>query len=149
MADGQTDWLVVGARRTRAQRLLEAVTAKEEERMIELLRRRSRLKALLHHEEENYRQELQQKYLEVEKERLERRVKAAEELQAREEDERVKFVLRADEQRRKQQCHYYREAYSREIQRYLNESRPQEITLRNQLREAYGIVKKASAVQED
>ncbi|XP_068202394.1 cilia- and flagella-associated protein 53-like [Palaemon carinicauda] len=149
MADGQTDWLAVGARRTRAQRLLEAVTAKEEERMRELLRRRSRLKALLHHEEANYRQELQEKYWELEKDRLERRVKAAEELQAREEDERMKFVLRADEQRRKQQCHYYRDAYSREIQKYLNESRPQEITLRNQMTKAYGVQKKMSAVQDD
>ncbi|KAG7175969.1 uncharacterized protein LOC121880029 [Homarus americanus] len=139
MAESQTDWEVCGERRRRARRVAEVLAAKEEEYRGALHHRRCRLRALLEGEAARLHDELKKKFSNLQEQQLADRVEAAAVAQEKLEEERLRRVHQADDQRRRQQCHQYREAYSREMQRYLNESRPHEITLKNHMRRLYGV----------
>ncbi|XP_050690031.1 uncharacterized protein LOC126982195 [Eriocheir sinensis] len=157
MTDPQTDWLACGARRTRAQRVAEVVAAREEEHRQQLnLRRCSSplshcphyrcrlspflcgLREMLEEEEARHRRELHQRFVQIYEHQRVARMEAAEREKNTQEEERRRQVRLADEQRRREHCHVYREEYSRQLQQYLNETRPLEIQLRNHLRERYG-----------
>ncbi|XP_069990727.1 trichohyalin-like [Penaeus vannamei] len=165
MAEEQTDWLACGVRRTRAQRVNEILEAKEADRRAQLHHRRVRLRRLLEEEHEEFQREMDLRLVDFRRreglktetpftflrtsirtysrlsplQKHEERLAEIAALREQEETERAKRVHLADEMRRRQQCHQYREAYSREVQRYINDSRPHEITLRNQMRELYGV----------
>ncbi|XP_071547695.1 uncharacterized protein [Panulirus ornatus] len=135
----QTDWLACGERRCRAQRVAEVVAAREDQYLADLHRRRCRLRVLLEEEEAVLEREMRQKVTQHYERELAARVEAAAAAANQLEEERLRQVHLADEQRRRHQCHQYREAYSREVQRYLNQTRPHEITLRNHMRRLYGV----------
>ncbi|XP_042887945.1 trichohyalin-like [Penaeus japonicus] len=139
MAEEQTDWLACGARKCRAQRVNEILEAKEADRRAQLHLRRIRLRHLLEEEQEILKMEMDQRIEDFKRRQHEERLAEIAALREREETERAKQVHLADEMRRRQQCHQYREAYTREVQRYINETRQHEITLRNQMRKHYGV----------
>ncbi|XP_053633315.2 uncharacterized protein [Cherax quadricarinatus] len=139
MAEEQTDWLACGRRRCRAQRVAEVVAAREEQYQANLHLRRCRLRVLLQEEAERQQQELRTRARLLHEQQHAARVEAAAAALDQQEQQRLQLVQLADEHRRRLQCHEYREAYSREIQRLLNESRANEVTLRNQMRSQYGV----------
>ncbi|KAK3865342.1 hypothetical protein Pcinc_029046 [Petrolisthes cinctipes] len=57
----------------------------------------------------------------------------------KEEEARLRQVEVADEQRQREASHQYREEYWRQVQRYINETRPLDIALRNHIRNTYGL----------
>ncbi|XP_045602097.2 cilia- and flagella-associated protein 53 [Procambarus clarkii] len=139
MTEAQTDWLACGARRCKAQRVAETLAARTAQYSALLCLRRSRLKALLDDDEARDQEELRRRARLLLQEQHAVRVEAAAAAAARQEEERLRHVQQADEQRCKQQCHQYREAYSRTLQRQLNEARADEITLKEYMRHQYGI----------
>ncbi|KAK4326150.1 hypothetical protein Pmani_003296 [Petrolisthes manimaculis] len=139
MADPQTDWEVCGQRRSRAHRVAELVALREEQRQVALDRRRTRLRALLEEEEARLQHELQLRVQHYQQQEFEDRQQVATATREKEEEARLKQVEVADEQRRREASHQYREEYWRQVQRYINETRPLDIALRNHIRNTYGL----------